>query len=208
VETVERLFGNSRVKYISIEAIVHRAGGQSENLGQIAMWDKSLLKRLDWRIKRIRGNGLYIVTPDPISGIIGMFALPFLATYMVNGGEAITTNRIHGAGTEPLNIGWGTGTGTTAKTDTSLFTEVATDLVSTSGSRTAGTGAQVTTTNTNDTYQVTGTRSATGSGTVTNAGTFDNATIGSGNMYMKGDFTGIGLASGDSIAFTCKVQYS
>jgi hypothetical protein len=54
---------------------------------------------------------------------------------------------------------------------------------------------------------VTGTRTATGAGTVTNAGLFDNATMGSGSLFLKGDFTGIGLAIGDSIAFTIKAVY-
>lgn len=198
----------SPVKRVSIDAVVLRENGFREDLGCIAFWDKSLLKRMDWRIKRMRGNGLYLVTPDPVAGIIGLLSLPFLATFMVNAGEAITTNRIHGAGTEPLNVGWGTGAGTTAKTDTTLFTEVAVDGTG-SGARTAGTGSQVTTTNTNDTYQVTATRTSTDASplAITNAGTWDNVTIGSGNLYMKGDFGTITLSSGDSIAFTCKVQY-
>ena len=74
------------------------------------------------------------------------------------------------------------------------------------GSRTTGTASQVTTTTTNDTLQVTGTNTAGGTLTITNAGIFDAST--SGNLFAKGDFTGIGLASGDSIAFTFKVQFS
>ncbi len=131
-----------------------------------------------------------------------------MATVLCNAGKAIVSNRIHGSGTEPLNVGWGTGTGTAAITDTTLFTETALDLTTTSGSRTAGTGSQVTTTVTNDTYQVTATKTASASGTVTNAGTFDNVTIGSGSMFVKGDFTGIGLSANDSIAFTIKCVFS
>lgn len=131
-----------------------------------------------------------------------------MATFCVDGGLDITTGRLRSVGTEPLNIGWGTGAGTTAATDTSLFTERDVDLSATSGSRTAGTSSQQTTSTTDDTYRVVGTRTATGAGTVTNAGLFDNVTIGSGAMYMKGDFTGIGLASGDAIQFTASVQYT
>ncbi len=132
-----------------------------------------------------------------------------MATFCVDNGLDITTAALVAlTTTEPLNIGWGTAAGTTVATDTTLFTERDVDLVSTTGSRTAGTGVQATTSTTDDSYQVTGTRTATGAGTVTNAGLFDNATIGSGGMYMKGDFTGIGLASGDAIAFTFKVQYT
>ena len=131
-----------------------------------------------------------------------------MASVLVNAGRAILTNRIKAGGTEPLNIGWGTGAGTAAVADTTLFTEVATDVVTTSGSRTAGTSTQQTTSVTNDTYRVTGTRTATGGGTVTNAGLFDNVTIASGSLFVKGDFTGIVLLSGDAIAFTFNLQFT
>lgn len=64
----------------------------------------------------------------------------------------------------------------------------------------------MTTTVTNDTHQVVGTNTAGGSLTITNAGVFDASS--SGNLYVKGDFTGVVLASGDSIQFTFKVQFS
>jgi hypothetical protein len=134
-----------------------------------------------------------------------------MATVVVNGGLGIVTNRLKGAGSEPLNVGWGTGSQTTALvTDTGLgptTVERDVDLSGTTGSRTAGTSTQQTTNTTNDTYQVVATRTATGSGTVTCAGLFDNATIGSGNLFLKGDFVGIGLASGDSILFTVKAIF-
>ncbi len=130
-----------------------------------------------------------------------------MATFVVDGGLGIVTARVKGSGTEPLNIGWGTAAGTTARTDTTLFTEKDVDLSGGTGSRTAGTSSQVTTTTTNDTYQVTGTRTATGAGTVTNSGLWDNVTIGSGTLFLKGDFTGIGLAIGDSIAYTIKAIF-
>jgi len=129
-----------------------------------------------------------------------------MATFVVDGGLDITTNRLKGAGTEPLNIGWGTSAGTTARTDTTLFGEKLVDLSTSAGTdHTAGTSTRQTTSTTNDTYQVVGTRTATGAGTVTNAGLFDAAS--GGNLYLKGDFTGIGLASADSIQFTIKAQY-
>lgn len=117
---------------------------------------------------------------------------------MVNGGKAIVTNRIKGSGTEPNYVGWGTGAGTTGATDTTLFTET--------GTRTAGTSTQQTTTTTNDTYQVVGTLTASSGLTITNAGLFDAST--SGNLFIKGDFTGIVLNTGDSIQFTIKAQFS
>src|ERR1044072_1798083 len=127
-------------------------------------------------------------------------------TKVVDGGLDIVTNRIKGSGTEPLNIGWGTAAGTTARTDTTLFTEKLVDLSTSAGTdHTAGTSTRQTTNTTNDTYQVVGTRTATGAGPVTNAGLFDAAS--GGNLFLKGDFTGIGLASGDSIAFTIKAIF-
>lgn len=121
-----------------------------------------------------------------------------MATILANTGKAITTARLKGTGTEPLYLGWGTGAGTAAATDTTLFTEAA-------ESRVSGTSSQVTTTTTNDTYQVVGTLTAAAGKTITNAGLFDAST--SGNLFMKGDFTGVALSAGESIQFTAKVQY-
>jgi hypothetical protein len=124
-----------------------------------------------------------------------------MATFVQDSGLDIVTNRIKGSGTEPVNIGWGTGAGTTVRTETTLFTEKLVDLSTSAGTdHTVGTSSRVTTTTTNDSYRVTGTRTATGAGTVTNAGLFDAAS--GGNLFLKGDFTGVGLAIGDSIAFT------
>ena len=123
-----------------------------------------------------------------------------MATLLVNAGKAIVTNRIKGAGTEPLNAAWGTGAGTTAATDTTLFTEAT--------PRAAGTSTQQTTSVTNDTYQVVATITAAGALAITNAGLFDVITASSGNMFVKGDFSVINLATGDSIQFTFKTQFS
>lgn len=121
-----------------------------------------------------------------------------MATLLVNTGKAVVTNRIKGSGTEPSYVAWGTGAGTTAATDTTLFTEV--------GTRVLGTSTQQTTTTTSDTYQVVGTQTAGGSLSITNAGLFD--AVSSGNLFVKGDFSTISLTSGDSIQFTIKVQFS
>ena len=124
-----------------------------------------------------------------------------MATLLVNTGRAIITNRVkNGAtgATEPNFVAWGTGAGTTGATDTTLFTET--------GTRTTGTSTQQTTSTTNDTYQVVGTMTAGGALTITNAGLFDAST--SGNLFIKGDFTGVVLASGDAIQFTIKAQFA
>lgn len=126
-----------------------------------------------------------------------------MATFVVDGGLAILTDGLVGGSvTEPKYIAWGTGAGTAAATDTTLFTQALVDLTAGTSDHTLGSSSQVTTTTTNDTYQLTGTRTATGTGTVTNAGLWDAASA--GNLFLKGDFTGIGLVSGDSIAFTFK----
>ena len=123
-----------------------------------------------------------------------------MATVVTNAGRAIASGRMIGSSpsqAEPKYLGWGTGAGTAAAADTTLSTET--------GSRVAGTGAQATTTVTNDTYRVTGTITASGSVTITNAGTFDASS--SGNLMVHGDFTGVALASGESIAFTVDVKF-
>lgn len=131
-----------------------------------------------------------------------------MANVLVNTARAIVTSALRLTATAPSQLGWGTGAGTAAAADTTLFAEKAADLVATTGTRVASTTSQVTTTTTNDTFQAVGTLTATGPGTVTNAGLFDNSTIGSGNLFAKADFTGILLAIADSITFTFKAQYS
>lgn len=122
-----------------------------------------------------------------------------LAVAFTNAGTAIVTNRMIQAGTAPKNIGWGTGTTAAAVTDTQLVTEAA---PTTGGGRTVGTESRVTTTVTNDTYQVAGTvTSATaGSRNITEAGLFD--AVSAGAMLIRGNFTAIPVDNGDSIAFT------
>ena len=125
-----------------------------------------------------------------------------MATVVTNVGKGIIAQRMFGATpsqAEPKFVAWGTGAGTAAATDTTLFTESA-------EARTSGTGSAVTTTNTNDTHQVTGTITATATRAITNAGVFDASST--GNLYVKGDFTTINLSTGDSIAFTVKVQFT
>ena len=95
--------------------------------------------------------------------------------------------------TAPTYIGWGTGTTAAAVTDTALQTPSA-------ESRTNGTKSKVTTTFSNDTLQVTGTVTSSSSQTISEAALFDAST--SGNMYVRGTFTGIPLGNGDSITFT------
>jgi hypothetical protein len=122
-----------------------------------------------------------------------------MANVFADAGKAIVTNRIIGAGTEPKYIAWGTGAGTAAVGDTTLFTEA-------SEARVTGTSTRVTTGVTNDSHQVTGQMVANGSKTITNAGLFDATTV--GNLYVKGDFTGVALVLNDTIDFTFKLQFT
>jgi hypothetical protein len=123
-----------------------------------------------------------------------------MASVVTNVGKGITARRVKGTGqAEPVHTHWGTGAGTAAATDTGLFTPA-------SEARVAGTSSVVTTTNTDDTYQVVGTITADGAKTITNAGLFDAATA--GNLFVKGDFAGVALALNDQIQFTFKVQWT
>lgn len=177
----------------SITIVVHRADGTTDDHGVVSYWHQSRMRRAWWHVK----HRLRSLLADRELG----------ATVIVNGGHAIVTNRLIGSGTEPKYVGWGTGAGTAAAADTALFAEKLVDLATAAGTdHTTGSSSRSTTTVTNDTFTVTATRTATGAGTVTNAGLFD-ATSG-GTLYMKGDFVGVGLAVGDSIAFTFNAKFA
>ena len=124
-----------------------------------------------------------------------------MANVFANAGKATVTGLL--AASTSKYLAWGTGAGTSANTDTTLFTESAQE------SRVAGAQTQQTTTATNDTYQTVGTLTvATAGKTITNVGVFDNAASSSGNMLVKADFTGLALNVGDSIQFTMKLQFT
>lgn len=121
-----------------------------------------------------------------------------MATVLANVGLAWIIDKMDDSQTSSMNrVGWGTGAGTAAATDTALFTEAG-------ESRATGTISQQTTSVTGDTYQVIGTLTSTSTKTITNAALFDAAS--SGNMLVKGDFTGIPVLANDSIEFTFRVQ--
>jgi hypothetical protein len=123
---------------------------------------------------------------------------------VVNAGKAIITNRLKNGSTgttEPNFVAMGTGATAEAATQTALVTEV-----DSSPTRPTGTSTQQTTTTTSDTYQVVGTITATTARAITEAGLFDATTA--GNMFMRAVFSVINLATGDSIQFTMKVQFT
>ena len=127
-----------------------------------------------------------------------------MATILSNAGRAIMTNLLTGlGGTVPNYLAIGSGAGTAAVGDTTLFTEY------TSGTwagyaRNNVTPTRTTTSVTNDTCRWSGSFTAGAAQTVTNAGNFDAVTT--GNLYIKGDFTGVVLANGDSITVTITHQ--
>lgn len=131
-----------------------------------------------------------------------------MASLCPNTGKAVLSGRMIGATpaqTEPHFIGWGTGAGAGAATSTDVSTPAP-------EARANGVSTQVTTTVTNDTHQVVGTITASASRTITNVGVFDAAGSGSppsgGVLYAIFDGLSQALNSGDSIQFTCKVQFT
>ena len=101
------------------------------------------------------------------------------------------------AGVTTPYVGWGTGAGTAGVTDTTLFTEVTAE-------RAASTQTITTVTVTNDNLHNVATLTSVSGATITNAGYFDASS--GGNLYVKGDFTGVVLAAGDKIQFTVDLK--
>lgn len=110
-----------------------------------------------------------------------------MADVFTTTGEAFVVDRLDAFGT--YYVGWGTGAGTAAVGDTTLFTEASETRVATTDSQPSA-----------DVMQWLGLIEADGSKTITNAGIFDAST--SGNLIVKSDFTGVPLAAGDKIEFT------
>lgn len=121
-----------------------------------------------------------------------------MAALVTNTGISLIIAALFGdAHTAPTYIHWGTGGGTAeAVTQTALVTPSA-------EARTNGTKTKQTTNTTNDTYQVVGSLTSAGTQTISEAGLFDAST--SGNMYVRGTFTGIALSASDAIEFTVQI---
>lgn len=143
-----------------------------------------------------------------------------MANVVTFAGLAIITDLLSGiGGTVPKFVSWGTGAGTSARTDTTLFTEdYSTTNDGTHNLRVTGTVSRVTTTNANDTMLCVGTLTElhAGGATVTNCGLFDtngqaaNLTTApsGGNLLVKSDFVGISLNQSDSIQFSLSLQFT
>ena len=129
--------------------------------------------------------------------------MPFgTATVSTNSLKRTLANRLQTTPTRnpPKFIGIGTGATAAARTaaiaDAALSAEVET--------RTSGTESLVTTTVTEDTYQVVGTITATAARSVDEAATFDASTA--GNIGVSATFGVITLANGDSLQLTMREQ--
>lgn len=119
-----------------------------------------------------------------------------MADIFTDAGEELVADILDGTVSVPTwKSAWGTGAGTAAKTDTTLFTEAAEARVSTTQSQPSA-----------NINQFVATMTSAGSQTITNAGVFDAAS--SGNMLVKSDFSGIALDSGDKIEFTFQLTWS
>lgn len=127
-----------------------------------------------------------------------------LSNLITNAGFAGAASRINGDGAEAVFTYIAVGTGTTAANaaDTTLETETATSGLS----RAAGTASRITTTQTNDTAQVTKTFSVSGSVAVTEAGLLNASS--SGVLLARQVFSAINVVSGDSLTITWKIQCS
>ena len=131
-----------------------------------------------------------------------------MASLVPSSGKAVISGRMIGTSpsqAEPRYLGWGTGAGAGSASSTDVSTPA-------SEARATGTSSQFTTTVTNDSHQVVGTLTANANKTITNLGIFDAAGTGSppsgGVLYAIFDGLSQALNSGDSIQFTCRVQYT
>lgn len=180
----------------SMSMTVIRADGRREHLGKFAgghWWEHALCwARIHWvNVKLYARTGqlwrrfwhTLFWTP-----------LVLAATVFTTVGKAFVIDKLdESVQTTPQYVGWGTGAGTAAVGDTTLFTEA-------SESRVAGTLSQPSA----DTLRNVATLTADGTKTITNAGSFTAST--SGTLFIKGDFTGVALLLNDQIQFTIDFQ--
>ena len=112
-------------------------------------------------------------------------------------GEELVTDIMDETATTPVDwfIGWGTGAGTAAKGDTTLFTEA-------SETRVIGAASQPSA----DQNQWVATLTADGTKTITNAGLLSLIT--GGVLFIHGDHAGVALTIGDKIEYTIQLQWS
>ena len=119
-----------------------------------------------------------------------------MADIYTDAGEEITADIMDGTTAAPTwYAAWGTGAGTAAKGDTTLFTEAAETRIAVATSQPAA-----------NQNQFTATITSLSSQTITNAGVLSAITT--GVLLLKSDFAGIALGIGDKIAFTYQLTWS
>ena len=123
-----------------------------------------------------------------------------MAVVFTNSGHSAVVTRIIGSGAQPSYMAWGTGVvGQTPSVaaDNTVSGEI--------NSRVVGTAGAYTSALTNDSFQILAVMSATAAYGINNIAIFDAST--NGNSLVKGDFSVVNLASGDSIAATIRLQF-
>lgn len=120
-----------------------------------------------------------------------------MADIFTDVGEGLVADYVDGTASAPTNwyVGQGTGAGTAAKGDTTLFTEASEARVAATESQPAA-----------NQNRFVATITADGTKTITNAGVFDASTV--GNMLLKSDFTGIPVNLNDTIEYTFTLTWS
>lgn len=121
-----------------------------------------------------------------------------MADVVTNAGRAHIAGLLSNTVAPPADyfIAWGTGAGTAAVADTTLFTEV--------DARVSSVESRVTTTITNDTAQFVATLTAAAARSITNAGVWTASTA--GTLIQKSDHASVPLLANDSIQYTFKIQ--
>ena len=114
----------------------------------------------------------------------------FFAVVLTNSCEEWIIDKIDDQALNPGEyVGWGTGTGTMSKNNSTLFNE-------SSEARILATRSQPQ----SDQIQWVSMHTANATKTITEAGLFTAITA--GNLLIHGDFVGIGLNTGDKVEFT------
>lgn len=117
-----------------------------------------------------------------------------MADIYTDAGEILIVDIIDATVSPPTyHVGWGTGAGTAAKGDTTLFTESAETRIVTAQTQPSA-----------DINQFKGTITASSGRTITNAGIL--SLISGGTLLLHSDFTGVVLSSGDKIEFTFTLE--
>ncbi|MEU5596679.1 hypothetical protein [Streptomyces sp. NPDC020298] len=118
-------------------------------------------------------------------------------------GREVILNRLKGSGNEPLNLGWGNNPAslTEAATDVAMFKEAA-------ESRVAGTSSLVTTSTSNDTYQVTGTFTSASGQTIAEVGLFDSSSKPTAVDTVQGGSGVIGSSSSTNLVVANGANFS